>query len=130
MERALARGRKGDGATLIEAVTYRLSDHTTADDASRYRKKEEVEAARKLEPLIRLRKYLTGLGLWNDERERELLEQSAEKVDQAVQQYLNTPKAPVESMFDYMYAELPEFLEEQRDHAMHYGGDGDGDPHG
>jgi pyruvate dehydrogenase E1 component alpha subunit len=130
VERALARGRKGDGATLIEAVTYRLSDHTTADDASRYRKKDEVEAARKLEPLIRIRKYLTGLGLWNDDKERELLEQSAQKVDQAVQQYLNTPKAPIESMFDYMYAELPEFLEEQRDHAMHYGGDSDGDPHG
>jgi len=131
VERALARGRKGDGATLIEAVTYRLSDHTTADDASRYRKKEEVEAARKLEPLIRLRKYLTDLGLWNDDKEKELLEQCAEKVDQAVQQYLNTPKAPVESMFDYMYADLPEFLEEQRDHAMQYGKDGDGgDPHG
>jgi pyruvate dehydrogenase E1 component alpha subunit len=141
VERALARGRKGDGATLIEAVTYRLSDHTTADDASRYRKKEEVEAARKLEPLIRLRKYLTDLGLWNDDKERELLEQAAEKVDQAVQRYLNTPKAPVESMFDYMYAELPEFLEEQRDHAVQYGGGSDrsdahgrdphgGDPHG
>jgi pyruvate dehydrogenase E1 component alpha subunit len=126
VERALARGRKGDGATLIEAVTYRLSDHTTADDASRYRKKDEVEAARKLEPLIRMRKYLASLGLWDDEKEKQLLEQSAEKVDQAVQQYLNTPKAPVESMFDYMYAELPEFLEEQREHAMHYGGDGEG----
>jgi pyruvate dehydrogenase E1 component alpha subunit len=130
VERALARGRKGDGATLIEAVTYRLSDHTTADDASRYRKKEEVEAARKLEPLIRLRKYLTSLGLWDDDKERKLLEQAAEKVDQAVQQYLNTPKAPVEAMFDFMYAELPEFLEEQRDHAMRYAGDSDGRHHG
>jgi 2-oxoisovalerate dehydrogenase E1 component alpha subunit len=126
VERALARGRKGDGATLIEAVTYRLSDHTTADDASRYRKKEEVEAARKLEPLIRMRKYLTSLKLWDDNKEKELLEQSAEKVDQAVQQYLNTPKAPVESMFDYMYAELPEFLEEQREQAIHYGSEGEG----
>lgn len=130
VERALARGRKGDGATLIEAVTYRLSDHTTADDASRYRKKEEVEAARKLEPLIRMRKYLATLGLWDDDKEKELLEQAAGKVDQAVQQYLNTPKAPVESMFDYMYAELPEFLEEQREHAMHYGRSSDGDGHG
>ena len=129
--RALTRARNGDGATLIEAVTYRLSDHTTADDASRYRKKEEVEAARKLEPLIRLRKYLTDLGLWNDDKERELLEQAAEKVDQAVQEYLNTPKAPVESMFDYMYEELPESLEEQREHAMRYGdGSGDGGHHG
>lgn len=129
VERALARGRKGDGATLIEAVTYRLSDHTTADDASRYRKKEEVEAARNLEPLIRLRKYLTDIGAWDQEKEAELLEQAAAKVDAAVQKYLNTPKAPVESMFDYMYAELPEFLEEQREHAMRYA-DSNGGSHG
>lgn len=124
VERALARGRKGDGATLIEAVTYRLSDHTTADDASRYRRKEEVEAARRVEPLIRLRKYLTDLGVWDEQKESELLEQSAHKVDQAVQKYLNTPKAPVESIFDYMYGELPEFLEEQREHAMLYSDNG------
>lgn len=128
-ERALARARNGEGATLIEAVTYRLSDHTTADDASRYRKKEEVEAARKVEPLIRMRKYLTQLGVWDDAKEHELLEQSAEKVDQAVEKYLNTPKAPVESMFDYMYEELPEFLEEQREHAVKYA-EGDGGQHG
>lgn len=120
VERALERARNGDGATLIEAVTYRLSDHTTADDASRYRRKEEVEAARRLEPLIRLRKYLTTLGAWDEASEKALLEEAAEKVDQAVQKYLNTPKAPVESIFDDMYAELPESLEEQRDHAMQY----------
>jgi pyruvate dehydrogenase E1 component alpha subunit len=129
VERALTRARKGEGATLIEAVTYRLSDHTTADDASRYRKKEEVEAARALEPLIRLRKYLTGLGVWDADKEKALLEQAAEKVDQAVQQYLNIPKAPVESIFDYMYAELPESLEEQREHAMRYA-DRNGNGHG
>ena len=123
VERALARGRRGDGATLIEAVTYRLSDHTTADDATRYRKKEEVEAARKVEPLIRLRKYLTGLGVWDEEKEQRLLEEAAGKVDQAVQRYLNTPKAPVEGMFDYMYRDLPEFLEEQRDDAASYAED-------
>ena len=127
VERALARARKGEGATLIEAVTYRLSDHTTADDASRYRKKEEVDAARRLEPLIRMRTYLTDLGVWDEDRERELLEQSAEKVDQAVEKYLNTPKAPVESIFDYMYEDLPEFLEEQREHARRYS---EGDGHG
>jgi 2-oxoisovalerate dehydrogenase E1 component alpha subunit len=128
VERALARGRKGEGATLIEAVTYRLSDHTTADDATRYRGKEEVEAARKLEPLIRLRKYLTGLGIWDEEKEKALLHDAAGKVDQAVQKYLNTPKAPVESMFDYMYETLPESLEEQREHAMRYG-EGNGGHH-
>jgi hypothetical protein len=46
-----------------------------------------------------------------------------------VQQYLNTAKAPVEAIFDYMYRDLPEFLEEQRDHAMHYA-DRNGGSHG
>ena len=120
VERALQRGRNGDGATLIEAVTYRLSDHTTADDASRYRKKEEVEAAWKLEPLLRMRQYLKDLGVWDDKKEQNLLDQAAEKVDEAVQQYMNTPKQPPESMFDYLYEELPEVLEEQRQHAIDY----------
>ena len=128
-ERALARARNGEGACLIEAVTYRLSDHTTADDASRYRKKEDVEVAWKVEPFIRIRKYLTDLGVWNDEKEKALLEDAANKVDIAVQKYLNTPKPPVESMFDYMYKDLPEFLEEQRDHAIRYA-DKNGGEHG
>ena len=126
VERALARARKGEGATLVEAVTYRLSDHTTADDASRYRKKDEVEAAWEFEPLIRLRQYLNDLGVWDERKEAALLEESAAKVDAAVQTYLNTPKPTVESMFDYMYRELPEFLEEQRDHAVRYGNSGGG----
>ncbi len=120
VERALQRARKGDGPTLIEAVTYRLSDHTTADDASRYRPKDEVEAARRVEPLIRLRKYLTALGAWDDEKEQQLLDEAATKVDLEVQRYLNTPKMPVGDIFDYMYAELPVALEEQREHAIRY----------
>jgi pyruvate dehydrogenase E1 component alpha subunit len=129
VERALARGRNGDGATLIEAVTYRLSDHTTADDASRYRKKDEVEAAWKVEPLLRMRQYLRDLGVWDDDKEQELLDQAAEKVDAAVQQYLNTPKPPPEAMFDYLYGELPDLLQEQRQHAIDYS-DTNGDAHG
>jgi pyruvate dehydrogenase E1 component alpha subunit len=129
VERALARARNGEGPTLVEAVTYRLSDHTTADDASRYRKKGEVETAWKLEPLIRMRQYLTDIGAWDEDKEQDLLQESAAKVDAAVQTYLNTPKQPIESMFDYMYKELPEFLEEQRDHAIQYG-DTNGGHHG
>jgi pyruvate dehydrogenase E1 component alpha subunit len=125
----LARARNGEGPTLVEAVTYRLSDHTTADDASRYRKKDEVETAWKLEPLIRMRQYLSDIGAWDEDKEQSLLQESAAKVDAAVQSYLNTPKQPIESMFDYMYKELPEFLEEQRDHAIQYG-DSNGGHHG
>jgi pyruvate dehydrogenase E1 component alpha subunit len=126
VERALERGRRGEGACLIEAVTYRLSDHTTADDASRYRKDAEVKAAWKVEPLLRLRSYLTDLGAWDEKKEAALLDDAATKVDVAVQKYLNTPKAAIESMFDYMYATLPESLQEQRAHALRYKDSGGG----
>jgi pyruvate dehydrogenase E1 component alpha subunit len=129
VERALQRARNGDGACLIEAVTYRLSDHTTADDSSRYRKKDEVEAAWAVEPLPRIRQYLTDLGVWNEKKEAALLSDAAAKVDVAVEQYLHTPKADIESMFDYMYASWPEQLEEQREHAIRYGNSG-GSSHG
>ena len=129
VERALERARNGEGACLIEAVTYRLSDHTTADDSSRYRKQEEVEAARTVEPLIRIRQYLMDLGVWDKKKETELLNDAAAKVDAAVEKYLHTPKPDIESMFDHMYAQWPEQLEEQRQHAIRYGGT-NGDSHG
>lgn len=120
MEESLHRAREGAGPTLLEAVTYRLSDHTTADDASRYRKKEEVEQARQFEPLIRLRRYLTEAGAWNDAREEELLADCQNRVEAAVEEYLNTPVQGAAAMFDYMYEELPEPMIEQRENALRY----------
>lgn len=125
-EEALARARNGEGATLMEAVTYRLSDHTTADDASRYRPKEEVEEAWHFEPLLRLRKFLQAQGWWNDDNEQQLLQDCSTRVEAAVEEYLGTPRMPISGMFDYMFDELPESLQEQRDIALRYEGSGGG----
>ncbi len=124
VEVGLDRARNGKGPMLIEALTYRLSDHTTADDASRYRAGDEVEAAWQVEPLIRLRAYLMAQGAWDDEKEVALLDECATEVDAAVDEYMHTPKNTAESMFDHMYAELPEAMEEQRDTAIEYFGKG------
>ncbi len=124
MAEALERARRGDGPTLVEAVTYRLSDHTTADDASRYRDNSEVEEQRKLEPLIRLRRYLMETGAWDEDREAELLEECSKRVEAAVEAYLGTAVQPIGTMFDYMYAELPEVMQEQRATAERYAGTG------
>jgi 2-oxoisovalerate dehydrogenase E1 component alpha subunit len=70
-----------------------------------------------------------NLGVWDDKKEAKLLKDAATKVEEAVEQYLNTPKPSIESMFDYMYAEWPELLEEQREHALRYDGS-NGDQHG
>lgn len=114
MEHALEKARSGKGPTLVEALTYRISDHTTADDATRYRGKQEVENAKKKEPLIRIRKYLMDIGVWDHKQEEKLLAECAAQVDSEVQIYKDTGKPPVESMFDDMFGNLPERLVEQR----------------
>jgi len=120
MEEALERARSGNGPTLVEAVTYRLSDHTTADDASRYREKGEVDTAWKSEPMLRIRRYLMETGAWNEQQEQAFKAECSQQVDAAVAAYLDTPVQPVESMFDSMFAELPEAMVEQRETARRF----------
>lgn len=106
-ERAIEAARAGAGPTFIEAVTYRLSDHTTADDAARYRPPQEVQAHWKEEPIARLRAYLVNQKGWGKQDEERLSAECQERVEAAVARYLATsPRAPA-SMFDHLYAELP-----------------------
>ncbi|OGA47131.1 MAG: pyruvate dehydrogenase (acetyl-transferring) E1 component subunit alpha [Betaproteobacteria bacterium RIFCSPLOWO2_12_FULL_62_58] len=118
MDQALAKARAGGGPTLIEAVTYRLSDHTTADDATRYRSADEVAAAWKLEPVLRLRTYIMGCGAWDKAMEEQLLRECNERVQAAVQAYVDTPPPSPEQMFDHLYATLPAALAKQRAAAL------------
>lgn len=115
MDRALAKARAGGGASLIEALTYRLGDHTTADDASRYRVPDEVAEAWKLEPLHRLRAWLVSCGAWDREREDALLKECNDRVQAAAQAYLDMPPIGPEAMFDRLYAKLPAAIRKQRD---------------
>ena len=117
-EHALAKARAGEGPTLIEALTYRMHDHTTADSAARYRSDEEVEAMRKRDPLTRTRAYLESNGLWSDDDEQRLQEECAQEVDKAVETYQALPPAGPEAMFDWLYATLPSQLVAQRDEAI------------
>jgi pyruvate dehydrogenase E1 component alpha subunit len=117
---ALERARRGDGPTLVEAVCYRLCDHTTADDATRYRTTEEVNAAWKVEPVARLREYLAREGIWNKEREEALQKECADAVAKAVEAYRSTPVPPVDFMFDHLYATLPPSMQPQLETARKY----------
>ncbi|KRG41814.1 pyruvate dehydrogenase (acetyl-transferring) E1 component subunit alpha [Stenotrophomonas panacihumi] len=118
MRQARERALAGEGGTVIEFMTYRLSDHTTADDARRYRGEQEVKDAWLVEPMLRLRKYLTGLGLWSEADENAWKEECGARVDEEVNAYLNTPVQPVEAMFDYLYADPPPDLLAQRAAAL------------
>ena len=110
---AIERTRRGEGPSLIEAVTYRLGDHTTADDASRYRTEEELEEWEGRDPILRLRRYLVEQGLWDDDQETVLLEEAASWVDGQVKALEEMePQAP-EEIFTSMYAALPPHVVEQ-----------------
>ena len=113
-EDAIGEARAGGGPRLIEAVTYRLSDHTTADDAARYRPPEEVQARWKEEPIARLRAYLVSQKAWGKSQEEELAADCQKRIEAAIERYLATaPRAP-EAMFDHLYAELPRTYASQR----------------
>lgn len=119
--RAIEAARSGEGPTLIEALTYRLGDHTTADDATRYRDPEMVRREWTREPITRLRAYLLSRDLWSKEQEEALLKQCAEEVEGAVSDYLATPAPARETLFDYLYETLPQAFVAQRAEAMRFG---------
>jgi len=119
---ALDTARGGGGPALIEAITYRLSDHTTADDASRYRSADEVKQAWLAEPLVRLRTYLTRQGVWSTAAEQALQHEGSALVEAQVAQYLAIPKQSTDTMFDYLFAETPRHLAVQRAMAQRFPG--------
>ncbi len=112
---AIERARSGAGPSLIEAVTYRLGDHTTADDASRYRDDAMVTPHWRQEPVLRLRSYLNAAGLWTKDNEEQLLREVAAEIDGAADAYLRMPSQNPTTIFDYTYAELPAELLRQRE---------------
>jgi pyruvate dehydrogenase E1 component alpha subunit len=99
---------------LIEAVTYRLGDHTTADDASRYRSTEEVQQRWKEEPIARLRNYLVSRMNWSKADEEKIATESEQKVTAAIERYLAIGPRPPETMFDHLYARMPGAYAAQR----------------
>ena len=119
VEAALKKAREQHEPTLVEIICYRQSDHTTADDARRYepegiREKEWVK-----EPVARLRRYLESQQWWDDKKEEKLLAECAAEVDVAVADYQSTPPQAPESMFDHLYATLPDIYLEQREDVKH-----------
>jgi len=113
-EDALAAAREGCGPRLIEALTYRLGDHTTSDDAARYRSAEEVQAGWKEEPIARLRAYLVARKMWSKADEEQLAAECHEGIEAAAERYLATGPRRPETMFDHLYADLPEVYATQR----------------
>jgi pyruvate dehydrogenase E1 component alpha subunit len=114
---AVERARRGEGPTLIECLTYRLTAHTTADDPRRYRSEEEEAAWKRCDPLRRFRHYLEEKGLLGEEAVAEMEQAINEEVKQAwktAEERMAELTDPT-VIFDHQFAEMPAYLQEQRD---------------
>jgi pyruvate dehydrogenase E1 component alpha subunit len=110
---AIARAARGEGPTLIEAITYRISGHTTNDDPKAYQQEDEIEVWKKLDPVARMRRLLCARGLWNDAEQAALEAGFQQELKQAISVAEKVPPPGPKTMFEDVYAEMPWHLEEQ-----------------
>ena len=122
---AAARAREENVPTLIEALTYRIGPHSTADDAGRYQPAEDVEAWRTKDPLERYERFLAGAGILTDELRDEVRGQADELAAHVRGGIAGAPNRPVEELFEWVFEDPPETLRRQRDEAVELAEDGD-----
>ncbi len=115
---AVARAARGDGPTLIEALTYRVAGHSTSDDPKAYRKEAEVEEWKRRDPIARVRRLLERKSLWSDADQASAEAAIDAEVREAVAAAEQTSPPALATMFDDVYAELPWHLVEQRDELL------------
>lgn len=113
------------GPVLIEAMTYRMGAHSTSDDPTAYRSKEEEEKWKAKCPLLRLRLYLESQKWWNASKQKKLEEEVKTQVDEAIAIAKKTPAPPMRSIIEDVYFEVPEELEAQLDEVRSVLGGGE-----
>jgi pyruvate dehydrogenase E1 component alpha subunit len=119
-QEARKRALSGQGATFIEAVTYRFGPHTTADDPTKYREDSEVQEWKKKDPLLRMQKYLQNKGLWSEETENKFKAEGESLVKKAVEEAEGVPPPRPEEIFKYTFAEMTPKLKEQMDDYLDF----------
>jgi 2-oxoisovalerate dehydrogenase E1 component alpha subunit len=113
MLEAVERARRGDGPTLVEAVTFRMGGHSTSDDPTRYVPKELVDAWAKKDPIARFERFLASKKLWTKELGEKLYAEALDIVSLAAKEAEATAAPKLESIFSDVYAELPAHLRRQ-----------------
>src|SRR2546425_10376821 len=120
MQQAVERARSGQGPTLVEALTYRIGAHTTADDPTRYRDAAEVQSWQAKDPLTRFKRFLVSRDILDEEQDRQLIAAVEEEINEAVRVAEAMPPMAPDSFFDYTSASLSPRLQEQRADLLRY----------
>lgn len=113
VKEAVERARRGEGPTLVEALTYRVSAHSSSDDPSRYRDERITEAWKEKDPIARYRRYLAAQGLLDDAADEKLRTEIDAQVREAIAAEEPVGPPPLHSMIEDVFAEVPQFLEEE-----------------
>lgn len=115
---AVQKARAGKGATLIEAYTYRMTSHTTSDDATKYRPEKEVKEWEKKDPIERIKNYLKNKGLWDESFEKQAQDETAATINAAIEEAEQMPLPSLEELFIHTYQELTPNLKIQLEELM------------
>jgi TPP-dependent pyruvate/acetoin dehydrogenase alpha subunit len=111
---AVDRARRGGGPTLIEALTFRMGPHSSADDPGRYRGRDTVDEWRRRDPIERMQRFLAAQGRWSADWQAEVEREVGEEVERAVAAAEALPPPTFDEMLDGMFASLPAHLVAQR----------------
>jgi 2-oxoisovalerate dehydrogenase E1 component alpha subunit len=111
---AVDRARRGEGPSLIEAMTYRMEAHTTADDPTRYRTPEELEEWKRRDPIARFETFLTKEGLLDDAFRAEIDEEARSYAARMREEIYDAPHGDPLELFEHVYVDPPASYEEQR----------------
>lgn len=117
---AIEKAHRGEGPTLIEAITYRMTHHTTADDWTKYRDATDLEPWKAKDPIKRFRIYLERNGLWNEDLEKKTVERVTAEIEKSIEEAENEKLDNPEDIFAYTYSKMPPHLIEQRNELMEY----------
>ncbi|MHA2297174.1 MAG: pyruvate dehydrogenase (acetyl-transferring) E1 component subunit alpha [Candidatus Hodarchaeales archaeon] len=110
---AAERSRRGEGPTLIEAVTYRIGPHTSSDDPTRYRPKKEVQKWQELDPINRFKLYLIKKNLLTENEVEQIKKKHDETLNELIKEADQKNKPALDTMFTDVFAEMPWHLQEQ-----------------
>ena len=107
MYEAVQRARRGEGATLVEAKTYRITPHSSDDDDRTYRSREEVEYWKKRDPILLFEKVLFERGILTEELKQEIEDWAMAEVDKAEEEAVNAPYPDVSELEKHVYGPMP-----------------------
>jgi 2-oxoisovalerate dehydrogenase E1 component alpha subunit len=113
-KRAVERARSGDGPALIEALTYRMEAHTTSDDPTRYRTKEELEAASRIDPIARMKAFLLQKDLYDEVLEQAIEDHAAAEAQRMRDEIYDAEHGDPRELFEHVYVDPTGHFERQK----------------